>query len=211
MYKFYPIFLKLENRPVLVVGGGRVAERKIDSLLGCGAKVFVVSRGLTAKLKRLVDENRVVFLGREFVPEHVDNKFLVIVGTDDMKLNIRVARIAKQKGAIVNVVDYPSECDFIVPSVMRRGNFVIAVSTSGKSPAFSRVIREELESLYGPEYGVFLDIVGAIRSFLIKMGSPRQKKDKAFENLWNSDMIERIRKNDVEGMARIIAEVSRFF
>ncbi len=211
MSRFYPLLLRLDNKPVLVVGGGRVAERKVESLLRCGARVFIVSRELTAGLKRLLHEGRLTFLGKDFSPEALDNKLLVIVGTDDMEFNTHVARLAKQKGIMVNVVDYPSECDFILPSVVRRGDLIIAISTSGKSPAFSKAMRKRLESLYGPEYGIFLDIIAALRSLLIRIGASEKKKDKIFKKLWNSDMIDKIRKDDVEGIARLIAELGKDF
>ena len=211
MSKFYPVLLRLDNKPVLIVGGGKVAERKVLSLLKCGAKVYIVSRELTPVLRGLLDDGKINLLGRDFLPEHLHNKFLCVVSTDDMEFNIRVAHVAKEKGVIVNVVDYPVECDFIVPSVIRRGDLVIAISTSGKSPAFSKAMRKELESLYGPEYGVFLDIIGAIRGFLIRSGVPQEKKDKVFEELWNSDLIDKIRKDDVAGMAQIIARASNHF
>jgi len=130
MSEFYPMFLRLEGKPVLVVGGGRVAERKVYSLLKCGARVFIVSRELTVGLEKLLNEKKLTFLGRDFLPEYLDDKLLVIVGTDNMEFNIHVARLAKQKGIVVNVVDYPSECDFIVPSVIRRGDLVIAIPLS---------------------------------------------------------------------------------
>ncbi len=211
MSRFYPLFLRLDNKPVLVVGGGRVAERKVKSLLRCGARVFIVSRELTSGLKRLLHEGRLTFLGKDFSPEALDNKLLVIVSTDDMEFNTHVARLAKQKGIMVNVVDYPSECDFILPSVIRRGDLVIAISTSGKSPAFSKAMRKRLESLYGREYGIFLDIIAALRSLLIRIGASEEKKDKIFKKLWNSDMIDKIRKDDVEGIARLIAELGKDF
>lgn len=211
MSKFYPLLLRLDDRPVLVIGGGRVAERKVASLLECGAKVSIVSRELTQGLERLMEQDQLHYLGRDFLPEHLNDKLLCIVSTDEMDFNIRVARAAKEKGVIVNVVDYPVECDFIVPSIVRRGDFVIAISTSGKSPAFSKAMRKELESLYGPEYGIFLDIIGAIRSFLIRSGASQEKKNKVFEKLWNSDMIDKIRQGDVVGMAKIIAQVSNHF
>ncbi len=211
MSRFYPLLLRLDNKPVLVVGGGRVAERKVESLLRCGARVFIVSRELTSGLKRLLHEGRLTFVGKDFSPEALDNKLLVIVGTDDMEFNTHVARLAKQKGIMVNVVDYPSECDFILPSVIRRGDLVIAISTSGKSPAFSKAMRKRLESLYGREYGIFLDIIAALRSLLIRIGASEEKKDKIFKKLWNSDMIDKIRKDDVEGIARLIAELGKDF
>ncbi len=211
MSRFYPLFLRLDNKPVLVVGGGRVAERKVKSLLRCGARVFIVSRELTSGLKRLLHEGRLTFVGKDFSPEALDNKLLVIVSTDDMEFNTHVARLAKQKGIMVNVVDYPSECDFILPSVIRRGDLVIAISTSGKSPAFSKAMRKRLESLYGREYGIFLDIIAALRSLLIRIGASEEKKDKIFKKLWNSDMIDKIRKDDVEGIARLIAELGKDF
>jgi len=119
--------------------------------------------------------------------------------------------LAKQKGILVNVVDQPSECNFIVPSVLRRGDLIIAISTSGKNPAISKAIREELEDIYGPEYGIFLELMGAIRDVLISIGYPQEKREKVFKELLKSDMINSIKEKNVEKMIKIISKLKLIF
>jgi len=204
MSDFYPIILRIKEKPVLVVGGGKVAERKVESLLNCGAKVFLISKTLTQKLQHLIQQKKVVLLGQDFCESYLTDKFLLIAATDDPLFNKSVAQKGRQKGILVNVVDQPDECDFIVPSVVKRGDLIIAVSTSGKSPFISRRIREELESIYGPEYRIALSIMSVIRQALIRAGE--QNKEEIYEKLYNSDIVNKIKAKDVEGVVKIIAE-----
>ena len=203
MSDFYPILLRLKGKPVLVIGGGKVAERKVESLLKYSAKVFLVSRGLTPGLQKLLDENKIVFLGQEFCESYLDGKFLVIVATNDPLFNRSIADKARQKGVLVNVVDQPSDCDFIVPSVVKRGDLIISISTSGKIPFISKKIREKLESMYGSEHRIALEIMATVRQALIRAG--KQDKEKVYEKLYNSDILRKIKSKDVEGVVRIIA------
>jgi len=205
MSDFYPIFLKIKKKPVLVVGGGKVAERKINSLLEYGAKIFVVSKELTKGLRELVDKGKIEYLGKDFLVDQLDEKLLVIVATDDPLFNRYVAQEAEKKGILVNVADQPADCSFIVPSILKRGDLVIAISTSGKSPFLAKKIREELESKFGSEYRIFLEIFSAIRSILIESG--KDQKEKILERLYNSDMLNKIRERDIEGMVKIINDL----
>ncbi len=204
MSDFYPILLRLKEKPVLVIGGGQVAERKVKSLLMYGAKVFLVSKELTHKLQELVKGKKIVFLGQDFYDSYLKDKLLLIVATNDPLLNKHIAEKGRQKGILVNVVDQPSDCDFIVPSVVKRGDLIISISTSGKSPFISRKIRERLESLYGPEYRILLDIMATVRKALIRAGE--QHKEKIYEKLYDSDILSKIKMKDVEGVVKIIAE-----
>ncbi len=204
MSEFYPILLRLKGKPVLVIGGGHVAERKVKSLLKYGAKVFLVSKALTYKLQELIKHKKVIFLGQDFCESHLVDKFLLIVATNDHLLNKSIAEKGRQKGILVNVVDQPSECDFIVPSVVKKGDLIIAVSTSGKSPFISRKIRERLESIFGNEQKIVLDIMSTVRQLLIKAGE--QDKEKIYAKLYNPDILNKIKAEDVEGVVKIIVE-----
>ncbi len=205
MSDFYPIFLRIKKRPVLVIGGGRVAERKINLLLEFEAEIFLVSKELTKRLKELVDRGEVKYLGRDFSVDYLDNKLLVIVATDNPLFNKYVAQEAEKKGILINVVDQPADCSFIVPSILKKGDLIIAISTSGKSPFLAKKIREELESKFGSEYRIFLEIFSAIRSILIESG--KNQKKEILERLYNSDMLNKIKERDVEGMVKIISDL----
>ncbi len=155
MSSFYPILVDLQAKKALVVGGGKVAQRKIETLLEYGATVQVIAMDLTEELERLQTDQRIEFLGGEFSEALLEGSFLVIAATDDASLNHRVSQAAQQRGLLVNAVDQPADCNFIVPSVLSRGDLLIAVSTSGKSPAFAKKVRVELEQHFGEEYGFF--------------------------------------------------------
>ena len=121
----YPIFLQLEDKIALVVGGGRVAQRKVETLLKCGAVIHIISRVLTDKLKELIDSNKVRLLGEVMRDEFLDDVFIVIAATDDKELNSRVSEIARNRGLLVNAVDQPADCNFIVPSIVRKGDLTL--------------------------------------------------------------------------------------
>lgn len=159
----YPVVLKLENRNCLVVGGGAVAERKVLSLLKSGAKVKLVSKEVTPRLRRLIAEGRVCWRQGEYRPADLAGVFLAIGATSCPETNRRLARDCRERNLLVNVVDDPENCTFYVPAVVTRGSFQVAVSTGGKSPLLARKIREELEKRYGPEYGELTELLGRIR------------------------------------------------
>lgn len=129
---YYPVFLKLINKPCLVVGGGQIALRKVESLLSYGAEVEVISLEFVPELKRL---KSVSFQQTNYRPEFCQEKFLIIAATDDLNLNKKIYHDGHQYSALVNVVDRIELCDFIVPSIVKRGDLQIAISTGGKSPA----------------------------------------------------------------------------
>jgi precorrin-2 dehydrogenase/sirohydrochlorin ferrochelatase len=198
---YYPAFLDLRGKKVLIVGGGSVARRKVETLLECGAVVDLAARVLTPELKGHVDEGRIRFLGEEFREEQVEGAFLVIAATDDPELNRQVSLSARQRGIPVNAVDQPSDCTFIVPSVLRRGDLVIAVSTSGKSPALAKQVREELEERFGEEYEPYLDLMGRIREEVLSRSLPAKEREEIFRSLVRSDLLDAIRAGDRERIA----------
>jgi len=207
MSSFYPILVDLQGKKALVVGGGEVALRKIGTLLHYGAFVQVVARELTAELEQLRSGKRIMFLGREFSEAYLEGAFLVIAATDDAFLNRRVSQEAQKKGLLVNAVDQPADCNFIVPSVLTRGDLLIAVSTSGKSPAFARKVRVELERHFGEEYGFFLTLMGNLRKEIMRLGLSQEENKRAFEELVYSDLLQAIREKEWDLASRIIERV----
>ncbi|WP_245574442.1 precorrin-2 dehydrogenase/sirohydrochlorin ferrochelatase family protein [Desulfovirgula thermocuniculi] len=163
MPEFYPALLNLKGRPCLVVGGGKVAERKTRSLLSCAAKVKLVSPRLTPGLQELAAGGQITYLQREFQPSDLEGVFLVVAATDSKEVNRRVAREALARNLLVNVVNDPQSGNFYVPATVRRGPLQIAVSTSGRSPLLARKIRERLEGEFGPAYGCLAEFLGEIR------------------------------------------------
>ncbi|MBU0735427.1 MAG: bifunctional precorrin-2 dehydrogenase/sirohydrochlorin ferrochelatase [Proteobacteria bacterium] len=195
---YYPIFLQIEGMRVLVVGGGNVAQRKVETLLESGASIFIVSKELTPKLKRLVDNGDVRFLGEEMKDEFFDDAFIVIAATDDKDLNHKVSMSARRRDLLVNAVDQPEDCNFIVPSVVRRGDLLISISTSGKSPALAKKIRELLEAQFGDEYGAFLNLMGGLRKEVLALGLSQKENRQIFQEIIAGGIIEALALNDWE-------------
>jgi precorrin-2 dehydrogenase/sirohydrochlorin ferrochelatase len=179
----YPVSLNLNKIPCLVVGGGIVALRKIESLMACGAKVTVVSPKFVPEVERLKE---VELKKRAFLPEDLDQQFLVVSATDDRTVNKMVAQAAKQRMTLVNVVDDPELCNFYVNSQVRRGDLVISVSTGGASPALAKRIRKELESQYGAEYAGFLQLMREYRPRIITGIPDPERRHRVFERLANA-------------------------
>jgi len=160
---FYPLFLKMAGRACVVIGGGAVAERKVEGLLQVEASVTVISPTLSDRLEAWKTEGRIRHLRRDYGPGDLAGYQLAFVATDDGEVNATVAREGRERGVWVNAADDPAHCDFILPSVVRRGELVVAVATGGASPALSRAVREELEAYFTPDYAVLAEIVGEVR------------------------------------------------
>lgn len=163
---YYPVFIEMSGRRCLVVGGGVVGERKVEGLLAADADVTVLSPTLTAALQTLFGAGRIKHIAREYRTADATRYELCMVATDDGAANDMVARDCRKHRVWVNAADDPPNCDFILPSVLRRGELQIAVSTGGRSPALSRKVREELEAVVGEEYGALVALVGDVRDEL---------------------------------------------
>lgn len=165
---YYPVFLELDKKRCLVVGGGKVAERKVASLLSEGALVTVVSPALNEGLTRLKKEKKIKHLGRRYREGDLQGFFIAVSASSSGEVNRAVSAEAEKRGVLVNIADAPGLCSFITPAVLERGALKIAVSTSGKSPFFSKKLRGDLEKTIGEEYSVFVEILGAVRNKLLK-------------------------------------------
>jgi siroheme synthase-like protein len=163
---YYPIFLNIQGKKCVVVGGGQVALRKIKMLIDCKAKVTVITPALHPALEQLVESRAIRLIERNYKPGDLEDSALVIAATDTKGVNKRVAHDAKKQGIIVNVADDPELSDYIVPSFFKRGNLTVAVSTAGVSPALARKIRTKLEKNFGEEYASLLSLIGEVRSTL---------------------------------------------
>jgi len=188
--------MNLKERNCLVVGGGDVAARKIEMLVSCGAKVIAVAPEIDASLAPLIERGDVKHLKEEFRTEHTDGVVLAIAATDNETVNRAVYDSATAKGIPVNVVDVPPLCSFIVPSIVESGDLIIAISTSGKSPAFSKRIRKELQKKFGPEYGEMLEMMGKIRNLYKDIEPDLDKRMKILSDIANSDLFDRLRAGE---------------
>ena len=187
---FYPVFVQLEGKKVVVVGGGNVAYRKVLALLECGAAIHLAGRELTSELEQMVEKGEIRFLGPEFRIEYLERAFMAIAATDDKDLNHHISTRAREKGVLVNAVDQPPDCDFIVPSILKRGDLLIAISTSGKSPALARRIRKSLEAQFGQEYELILAMMGRLRKEVLSLGLPQKENSRIFQKIVDSGLLE---------------------
>jgi siroheme synthase-like protein len=167
---YYPLFLEMKGRPCLVVGGGQVAQRKVEGLLAADASVTVVSPDLTEGLAALKSEGRIEHRQREYQRDDLEGFDIVVAATDDKAVNARVATDSRSGRVLVNAVDDPDSCDFILPSVVRRGEVVLAISTGGLSPALARRLREELEAYLSEDFGPLVELLAEVRGDLRARG-----------------------------------------
>jgi precorrin-2 dehydrogenase/sirohydrochlorin ferrochelatase len=167
---YYPLFLEMKGRPCLVVGGGQVAQRKVEGLLAADAAVTVVSPDLTPGLAALTKEGRITHRQREYRRGDLEGFAIVVAATADKATNARVAQDARGGGVLVNAVDDPASCDFILPSVVRRGEVALAVSTGGLSPALARRLREELEAYLSDDFAPLVELLAEVRGDLRARG-----------------------------------------
>ncbi len=166
MIHYYPVALDLRDRLCLVVGGGPVAEAKVEGLLAAGARVTVVSPELTAALASWAADGRIIHRPHEYGADDLDGQQLVFAATDRREVTEAVAAEARRRGLWVNAADDPAFCDFLLPSVLRRGRLVIAVSTGGASPALAARMRRDLEALVPAEYEALVELAAEVRSEL---------------------------------------------
>ena len=171
--RYYPINLDIKGRRCLVVGGGAVGTRKVHTLLQCGADVTVISPQATNELSVLAEAGDIAMQKREYSSTDLEGIFLVIGATDDETLNRQVSADAQSRNLLCNIADRPAVCNFILPSIVHRGDLVITVSTSGKSPALAKKLRKALERQFGIEYADLLNLSyhrfrGKLRKFDIR-------------------------------------------
>ena len=208
---FYPMFVDLEGRRCLVVGGGPVATEKVEKLLLPGAVVRLVTPELTPGLEELVASGDVAELRRRpYEPEDLEGCFLVIAATNLDAINRMVWQDAEAMNLLCNVVDVPPLCNFIVPSIVRRGELALAISTGGASPVVAKHIRRELEEAYGPEWEALVDLLRDVRDELKARYPDMPSRRDAVERLMETDVVRRLADGDDAGardLARRVLEI----
>jgi siroheme synthase-like protein len=160
----YPIFVELKGRPVIVIGGGHVGAEKVRGLLAAEAAITVVSPELIDELREHADGGRITHVARAYEERDLDGDYeFVMVATDDGAINAEVAAAGKRRGLWVNAADDPTNCDFILPAVVRKGKITLAASTSGTSPALARRLREELDAYLTEDMPALADLLAEVR------------------------------------------------
>lgn len=203
--KYYPVFLDIRDKICVIVGGGEVALRKAERLLDCGANVFVISPKLAPEFAAFKDKNLISHIAAEYSDDLIDKAALIIGATDDEKTNAQISNDARRKGIPVNIVDDPQKCDFILPSLVQRGDLAITIGTGGKSPALARHLREELELKYGSEYEILLNILGNLR---IKMAKNEGKGKNWFKSLLSEGILDSIKGKDIRKVKEIVKNIT---
>jgi len=189
----YPIVVDMTNRPVLVVGGGAVAERKVEGLLAAGARVTVLAPELTPLLQAWADDDRIRHVGRRYRAGDLAGYRVAFAATDDGAVNADVAREARERSVWLNAADDPDHSDFILPSVLRRGDVVVAVTTGGTSPALARAVREELETHVTEAHALLASVVAEVRR------AARQRPNPPDAEAWRQAIDEGLRRLVAEG------------
>ena len=198
---YYPIFLDLRGKTAVVVGGGEVALRKIEALLAAGAVVRVVAPEIRPDIEGLERHGVLQIVRRSYRAGDLEGAILAIAATSSPEVNRFVSDEASRNNVLLNVVDAQDLSDFIVPSVVRRGDLTVAISTGGLSPALARRLREKLEETLVPEYGAFLRLLGSMRSRVRRELPVLRQREAFWTEVVDSDVFELYRR-DGEGAAR---------
>ena len=176
MTSLFPMFMKLEGRQCLVVGAGKVGEPKIAGMLETGARIRVVALDASPAIREWARSGKIELELRAFTNDDLHGAFLVVVATGSRTLNERIYHEAQRLGILCNVVDVPDLCDFFYPSIVRRGDLQIAVSTSGKSPSLAQKIRQQLEKQFGPGYAAWVAELGETRKLILASDLDKERK-----------------------------------
>lgn len=198
---YYPAFLNLKGKKAVVVGGGRIAERKVLTLIKAGAEVTVISPRLTEKLLKQKETGRMRHVSRPYRPGDLKDSFLVIAATDSPDVN---SRVAAEAPGLLNVVDVPVECNFIAPSIVERGPLVFAISTGGTSPAFAKAVRKELDKSYGPVFSAYLAFVKTLRSRAMKEIADKSAREEFLKSLGSGDILDALRTKGLDSVKQSV-------
>ena len=190
MTSLFPMFLKLEGKPVLVVGAGKVGKSKISGLLDTGARVRVIALEATSEVREWARDGKIELEIRAFTTEDLTGVFLAIVATSSRGLNERIYNEAQHRGVLCNVVDVPDLCDFFYPAVVRRGDLQIAISTAGQSPSLAQKIRQQLERQFGPVYATWVAELGETRKLILASDLDRERKLELLHSLASREAFE---------------------
>jgi precorrin-2 dehydrogenase/sirohydrochlorin ferrochelatase len=194
----FPVFINIEGKKTVVIGGGKVAERKVSDLLQCDAQVVVISPQVTNIIADWADKGYITWLRKDFEDGDLLGACLAFLATDNSLVNRHVANICREQGILVNAVDDPENCDFYIPAVLRRQSLAVAISTGGKSPLLARKIKEDLEEVITEAYGEFAEILGEQREIILSGVPDIRERKKLFEALVYSDILALIKVGEKE-------------
>jgi precorrin-2 dehydrogenase / sirohydrochlorin ferrochelatase len=208
---FYVACLRLSGRRCVVVGGGEVGLEKVEGLLACDGNVTLVAPDAVEPLRELAAEGSIAWERREYRSEDLDGTFMVIAATSDTEVNIRVYEDAERRAMLVNVVDVPPLCNFILPAIFRSGPLAIAISTAGASPALAKRIKAEIAEEYGKPYARLAELLNEVRGWAKGTLPTYQDRKVFFESIVNGDPdpVELLRQGDEQAVRDLIAAAQR--
>src|SRR4051812_20288347 len=208
---FYIACLKLSGRRCLVVGGGEIGLEKVEGLLACDATVRLISPDAVAPLQDLAREGSIEWERRDYEPADLEGSFMAIACTDDTEINIRVYEDAERRAMLVNIVDVPPLCNFILPAIVRTGPLAIAISTAGASPALAKRMKREVSELFGEEYARLAIMLNDARGWAKGTLPTYQDRKAFFESIVNGvpDPIALLRAGDERAVLDLIAAAQR--
>lgn len=204
MNRYYPVFLDLSEKNVLVIGGGQIALRKVLTLLKYGARIRVITKTAHPELAFLASKKKIKLLRRPFRNPDLKGAELVICATNNELLNQQVGTDCRKNKIWVNVVDRPALCSFIVPSVVQRGDVTLAISTGGASPALAKFLRRQIESVFGKEVRLLAEALKKFRKPLKQLAMEKRKK--FLSHILKSDVLRRIKK---QGIGFFVRDLSK--
>lgn len=200
--RYYPVFLDIADKPVVVIGGGNIAHQKMENLLAAGAKVTVISPELSEEMTALRDAAKFMYVARAYEPGDIDGYELAFVATDDHDENRRVWKEGRERHIWVNAVDDIPNCDFIMPGIVKKGELILAISTSGTSPAMARKVREDIQAFLTDDDSALLDLAAEVRRELREQGIEVKACEHCQRNnndVWNAALDGEVKKSLHEG------------
>lgn len=203
----YPVNLDVRGVLCIIIGGGSVASRKVDSLLPCGAKIRVISPEVCSHLEDLAEAGLLEWQQREYTKGDLDGAKLVFAATDSPEIQKQIVREARAAGVLVNVIDMPEACTFQVPASFRQGELLLTVATGGGSPALAARIRRDLEATYGPEYGLLVAVMAAVRKEIVGSSDSPAEHKRIFEKLLDSDILDCIRQQQWDELSKVLQHI----
>jgi len=209
MPEYYPVMLDVRGRLAIVVGGDRVAAEKAAALSASGAHVSVINPAFCNELLMQAEYKRVTLRRKAYEPGDLEGAFVVVAATNDAQLVEAIWTETQKSGQLVNIVDIPERCSFIMPSILRRGQLTIAVSTEGASPGLAKRIRQNLEEIFPLAYGPYLRLAALARTHLRKNGVSYERRDDFFSDFFTSDVLARLVEGNAAQATVITAELLR--
>jgi len=203
---YYPVALDLRHRRCVVIGGGTVAERKVESLLECQAQVMVIARRATSRLREMARVGAIRLEERRYQPGDLAGAFLAMGATDDPQVNEAIFQEAQASEVLVNIADDPQHCNFIVPATLRRGDLAIAITTGGKSPALARQLRLELEEIYPREFAQHLEELACYRRLLRERLPDPSRREAVWRDIMAGGILDLLRQERMQDALKLVQD-----